>query len=164
MRHLHEEFPLLKQRGEQGHDVGNSVPLRFEGFSLPVSDVHRTVAFYQDQLGVTVEQHHGKRFALIRIGTGTIGLLSAQISDAGTMAGLTPEARSAIHIELSTDDLDGLYQTLLARGIVFHEPPHDEPWERAMATHDPDGYTVEFAQGRRGHNAPDGPDSPWNSH
>jgi len=37
---------------------------------------------------------------------------------------------------------------------VFHEPPHDEPWERSMAAFDPDGYTVEFAQGRRGANKP----------
>jgi hypothetical protein len=28
------------------------------------------------------------------------------------------------------------------------------PWERSMQTYDPDGYTVEFAQGRRGHNKP----------
>lgn len=130
------------------------IPLRFEGFSLPVSDVTRTVAFYRDQLGVTVEQQFGQDFALLRIGEGTIGLLRADRSDAGTMANLTLAARSAVHIEFSVDDLDDLYARLQARGVVFHQPPHDEPWERAMATHDPDGYTVEFAQGRRGHNAP----------
>jgi hypothetical protein len=26
-----------------------------------------------------------------------------------------------------------------------------EPWERSMRAYDPDGYTVEFAEGRRGH-------------
>ena len=60
-----------------------------------------------------------------------------------------PQAR-AIHVELSTDDLDGLYAELLAKGITIDVPPHDEPWERSMTAFDPDGYSVEFAQGRRG--------------
>ncbi len=47
-------------------------------------------------------------------------------------------------------DLDGLYEELKTKGVVFHAPPHDEPWERAMTAFDPDGYAVEFAQGRRG--------------
>ena len=148
------QSPLSDQPKQEESSMSDPTSIRFEGFSLPVSDVNRTVAFYRDLLGVKVEQHHGNNFALLRIGEGTIGLLRAEISDAGTMANLTPEARSAIHVEFSTDDLDGLYTTLMARGVVFHEPPHDEPWERAMATHDPDGYTVEFAQGRRGHNSP----------
>jgi hypothetical protein len=37
------------------------------------------------------------------------------------------------------------------RGVVFFEPPQEEPWGRSMRAHDPDGYTVEFAEGRRGH-------------
>ena len=133
--------------------MSDSLPFHFEGFSLPVSDVDRSVAFYRDLLGVQVEQQHGHTFALLRIGEGTIGLLRAEVSTAKTMANLSLEARAAIHVELTTDDLDALYETLVARGIVFDEPPHDEPWERSMSTHDPDGYTIEFAQGRRGENS-----------
>lgn len=133
--------------------MARPLPFRFEGFSLPVTDVNRTVAFYRDLLGIPVEQQHGNTFALLRIGAGTIGFLRAAIADAKTMANLTPEARSAIHIELSTDDLDALYVKLMERGVVFHEPPHDSPWERAMAAYDPDGYTIEIAQGLRGQNA-----------
>ncbi len=36
-----------------------AVPMRLEGFSMRVSDVDRSVAFYRDQLGFTVEQQHG---------------------------------------------------------------------------------------------------------
>jgi len=43
--------------------------------------------------------------------------------------------RAAVHLAFTTDDLDGL------------KPPHDEPWERAMATRDSNGCKVEFAQG-----------------
>jgi Glyoxalase/Bleomycin resistance protein/Dioxygenase superfamily len=87
---------------------------------------------------------------------GTIGLLSqAQAEKDGAVA-TTPEQKRAIHVEFSCDDLDTLHTSLLARGVVFHQPPHDEPWERSMTAFDPDGYAVEFAQGRRGSNAPGG--------
>ena len=59
--------------------------------------------------------------------------------------------KSAIHVEFSTVDLDALHEELKGRGVVFSQPPHDEPRERSMTALDPDGYSVEFAQGRRGH-------------
>ena len=120
--------------------------IRFEGLSLPVSDVSRSVAFYR-QLGFQVEQS-SPVFALLRLGEGTLGLLRAKLSDE------TQQLRGRIHIELSTDQLDSLYKELQSGGLTFSEPPHDEPWERAMSTADPDGYHVEIAQGRRGSNAP----------
>ena len=43
----------------------------------------------------------------------------------------------------------GLYEKLVARGVEFDAPPHDEPWERLAWARDPDGYTLEFAQGER---------------
>jgi len=64
----------------------------------------------------------------------------------------TPEQKRAIHVEFSTEDLDALCQELKAKGVEFHQPPHDEPWERSMTAFDPDGYSVEFAQGLRGNN------------
>ena len=64
----------------------------------------------------------------------------------------TAAQKRAIHVEFSTEDLDGLYEELKAKGVAFHRPPHDEPWERSMTAFDPDGYAVEFAQGKRGHN------------
>ena len=120
--------------------------IRFEGLSLPVSDVARSVAFYQ-QFGFQVELY-GPQFALLRLGEGTLGLLKSVVLEQ------THTLRERIHIELSTDHLDELYAELQGRGVIFLEPPHDEPWERAMATPDPDGYHLEIAQGRRGHNAP----------
>jgi hypothetical protein len=71
--------------------------------------------------------------------------------DPADLRSSTPAQRAGIHIELTTDHLDELYELLKARGIAFFEPPHEEPWERSMRAYDPDGYTVEFAEGRRGH-------------
>jgi catechol 2,3-dioxygenase-like lactoylglutathione lyase family enzyme len=134
--------------------------IRFEGLTLSVADVRRSIDFYAGRLGFDLEVDAAPAFAMIRAGGaagGTIGLLSVAHADEHGAKTLTSEQRAAIHVELSTDDLDGLYEVLKARGVEFESPPHDEPWERSMHARDPDGYTVEFAQGRRGHNAPSRP-------
>ena len=124
---------------------------RLEGLTLRVESVRRSIEFYGGKLGFAVEIDKAPHFAMIRVGGpqgGTIGLLPEEENDASSM---TPDQRAGIHIELTTDNLDALYGELKARGVEFFEPPHEEPWERSMRAHDPDGYTVEFAEGRRGH-------------
>jgi catechol 2,3-dioxygenase-like lactoylglutathione lyase family enzyme len=126
--------------------------MRYEGLTLTVESVARSIEFYSGQLGLEVEWNAAPAFAMIRHGAGTLGLLAlAEASKEGVAAG-TPAQKLGIHVEFSTDDLDGLHQELLAKGVVFHAPPHDEPWERSMTALDPDGYAVEFAQGKRGKN------------
>jgi catechol 2,3-dioxygenase-like lactoylglutathione lyase family enzyme len=126
--------------------------IRLEGLTLRVANVKRSMEFYWGKLGLCVEIDKAPQFAMIRVGGptgGTIGLLVHD--DTSGSLSMTPEQRAGIHVELSTDNLDALYEHLKARGVVFFEPPHEEPWERSMRAHDPDGYTVEFAEGRRGH-------------
>jgi len=128
-----------------------------EGLTLAVADVKRSIDFYRDKLGMAVEVDKAPEFGMIRVGGkqgGTIGLLSVELAGGAGARSWTAEQRAAIHVELSTDDLDALYEELKIRGVEFHAPPHDEPWERCMEIFDPDGYTVEIAQGRRGRNAP----------
>ena len=134
-----------------------TVKLRFEGLTLTVEHVQRSVDFYEKKLGLSVEINAAPDFAMVRIGAspgGTIGFLSSSRARAEGAAEMTTLQKRSIHVEFSSDDLEGLYQELQSRGVVFHEPPHDEPWERSMTALDPDGYAVEFAQGLRGRNAP----------
>lgn len=129
---------------------------RFEGLTLTVASVAESLAFYHGKLGLTIAVNAAPAFAMLRIGGssgGTIGLLSFAEAQAEGVVQTTPVQKRAIHVEFSSDDLDGLYAELTARGVHFHQPPHDEPWERSMTAYDPDGYAVEFAQGRRGNNA-----------
>ena len=126
---------------------------RFEGLTLSVDNVARSVAFYGEMLGLEVAYVSEPAFAMIKIDGdlgGTIGLLSFEEARKEGVEEMTPAQRRAIHVEFTTDDLDALYVELVARGMTFQEPPHDEPWERVMTAFDPDGYSVEFAQGRRG--------------
>ncbi|HEV2635120.1 MAG TPA: VOC family protein [Actinocrinis sp.] len=124
--------------------------LRLEGLTLSVESVAKSVEFYGGLLGLTVAYKSEPAFALIKVGGVSLGLLSIEESRKEGVQDSTPEQRRAIHVEFTTDDLDALYEELSAKGVVFHEPPHDEPWERVMTAFDPDGYAVEIAQGKRG--------------
>jgi catechol 2,3-dioxygenase-like lactoylglutathione lyase family enzyme len=129
--------------------------VRMEGITLTVANVKRSVEFYTKKLGYKCEWNAAPHFAMIRVGSssgGTIGLLAW--GEAKKEGALKTKARHnrAVHIELSTDNLDALYKELLGKGVKFYTPPHDEPWERSATAFDPDGYSIEFSQGRRGKN------------
>jgi len=135
-------------------DAEHIVDVRLEGLTLRVADVARSIEFYSNKLGFTVEINKAPQFAMIRVGGptgGTIGLLAHDSGDLMGSKSTTPRQCAGLHVELATDHLDALYEQLKARGVEFFEPPHEEPWERSMSVHDPDGYTIEFAEGRRGH-------------
>lgn len=127
--------------------------LRFEGLSLTVDSVAKSVEFYRDLLGLDVAYLSEPAFAMIKVPGavgGTIGLLSIEEARKQGAVDMSADQKRGIHVEFTTDHLDALYEELTAKGMTFHEPPHDEPWERVMTAFDPDGYSVEIAQGRRG--------------
>jgi catechol 2,3-dioxygenase-like lactoylglutathione lyase family enzyme len=135
-------------------ETGRITDIRLEGLTLRVADVWQSIEFYGNKLGFLVEINKAPQFAMIRVGGptgGTIGLLVHDSHDPLGSKSTTPHQRAGLHVELTTDHLDALYEQLKGRGVEFSEPPHEEPWERSMRVHDPDGYTIEFAEGRRGH-------------
>ena len=106
--------------------------MRYEGLTLTVKSVERSIEFYGGKLGLKIEVNAAPAFAMIREGGGTIGLLALAEAAKEGVEESSPAQKRAIHVEFSTDDLDGLHEALKARGVVFAEPPHDEPWERSM--------------------------------
>jgi catechol 2,3-dioxygenase-like lactoylglutathione lyase family enzyme len=127
--------------------------LRLEGLTLTVASVARAVGFYNGMLGLDVAYNSEPAFAMIKVPGavgGTIGLLAFEEARKDGATETTADQKRGIHVEFTTDDLDGLYAELTGKGMTFHDGPHDEPWERVMTAFDPDGYAVEIAQGRRG--------------
>ncbi len=117
-----------------------------------MADIKRSVEYYS-KLGFVLEWDAAPAFALLRIGGAngsTLGLLSILEAEKEGVMKITPAQARGIHVELSTDDLDKLHCELVSLGVVIDIPPHDEPWERSMTAFDPDGYSIEFSQGRRG--------------
>ncbi len=128
-------------------------PVRMEGLTLSVANVSDSVDYYCNKLGLfKLEWNAAPQFAMLRVndGAATLGLLAWREAEKEGAERLSRAQARAVHVEFSTDDLDGLYASLIARGVVIEVPPHDEPWERAMTAFDPDGYSVEMAQSRRG--------------
>ena len=122
----------------------------FEGLTLPVSDLDTSIRFYE-ALGFAAEIRV-ELFCLMRYGSGTLGLLAAGPRMERDAAAGGGSMRPLVQVEMGTDDLDGLYADFLARGLPVHTPPRDRGFERQMQLRDPDGFTVEYAEGHRGHN------------
>jgi catechol 2,3-dioxygenase-like lactoylglutathione lyase family enzyme len=129
-----------------------AIDVHFDGLTLAVSSVKRSLKFYSKTLGFKIVIDAAPDFGMVRVGGargGTIGLLALKHAVGRKAKRVTRGMRLGAHVELSTNDLDGLYKTLKARGVEFDEAPHDEPWERAASARDPDGYIIEFAQDER---------------
>ena len=114
--------------------------VRLEGLALRVADVKRSIVSIGTNLVLCWRSTKHPHFAMIRVGgptRGTIGLLPHEDANPLGSASGTSEQRAGIQIELTTDNLDALYENLKARGVVFLEPPHEEPWKRSMRTKGP---------------------------
>jgi catechol 2,3-dioxygenase-like lactoylglutathione lyase family enzyme len=138
---------------------------------LSVSRLERSLAFYRDLLGLTViedgffEGTQYDRIFRLREAKGRVALLSG----AGFQLELfefeqpLPASRDPLapvcnhgisHICLEVDDLNALYNQLLAARVDFHTPPSlffGSVW--ATYARDPDGNVIEFIEYERGRSA-----------
>ena len=104
--------------------------ISFGGVTLHVADVERSLEWYQRIPGVEVVVHRPGQFAMLKIGGQRLGLLKHE--------------HGQFHLEIDTDNLDGMYEQLREVGIA-KAPPSNKPWgERDMLVIDPDDYMVEF--------------------
>src|SRR5262245_11586152 len=112
------EKVLVHTADAQNEKVG-MLDVRLEGLTLRVASVKRSMEFYGSKLGLRVEIDKAPQFAMIRVGGptgGTIGLLAHDSDNPLGSISMTPEQRAGIHVELTTDNLDFLYEHLKARG------------------------------------------------
>jgi catechol 2,3-dioxygenase-like lactoylglutathione lyase family enzyme len=105
--------------------------------TLLVTDMARSVAFYED-LGLTVA-HGGPaaEFTSLRIGTNYVNLSGGE----GPPAGLW--GRVIFHVE----DPDVVHARAVDAGHRAEFEPRDAPWdERYFHLRDPDGHELSFAR------------------
>ncbi len=103
------------------------------GVTVRVQDLERSLEFYTQLPGVQVIVHHPGYFAMLRIGTGRLGLLQQ------------PSA-PLFHLELETpDDLETLSQKFREAGMDHVKKPTHKKWgEFDFTMQDPDGNLLEF--------------------
>jgi catechol 2,3-dioxygenase-like lactoylglutathione lyase family enzyme len=119
---------------------------------LVVSDVERSVRFYRDVLGATLEYEYGGTSAVFRF-QGTWLLLVTGGSPTPDKPGVTfsPPREPAIvthELTIRVPDCQAAYEILSERGATFMTPPYAWDGEVRCFFTDPDGHLLEISQRR----------------
>jgi len=114
---------------------------------INVSDMHRSVAFYRDTLGLRLK-FESPAWSEFETGATTLALHGggrAADSEAATQAG---PAAGTCSLGFSVMDLNGTYAELSGRGARFVMPPTEQANEgiRLAVCIDPDGLGISFAE------------------
>jgi len=111
--------------------------------SLSVNDLRKSLAWYRDVVGFTVNREHERDGALLAVSlkAGIVRLLLAQ--DDGAKG--TDRAKGAgMSLTITTaQDLDQMAARIKERGGTLASDPADTPWgARVFRLKDPDGFTL----------------------
>jgi catechol 2,3-dioxygenase-like lactoylglutathione lyase family enzyme len=109
-----------------------------------------SLAFYRDTLGLQVSFSDDNSAAFEMAGQGFVLLKPGAAADMIDVDVATLEARPRADraiLCVRVEDVNTLYETYKARGVVFTKPPEDKPWGiRAAYFRDPEGNIWEVAQ------------------
>ncbi len=102
------------------------------------NDIKKTVAYYQDILGLHLEFQHGEHYASITFSNGAqLGI--KQKSEEREVPGYQT-------VFISEEDIDALYKALKAKGVVFYHELSEHPWGIEFSILDPDLNKVLFVE------------------
>jgi catechol 2,3-dioxygenase-like lactoylglutathione lyase family enzyme len=125
------------------------MPLKCNGYMtlLFVKDIKRSRDFYENVLGLEFE-HGNDDSATFIVGPDALLLLDHGGADdllsPADVEHDTPRGASSM-IVTSVDDVDALYEELLAKGVEFIRTPEDRRWgKRCAHFKDPDGNVWEI--------------------
>jgi lactoylglutathione lyase len=112
-----------------------------------VSDMHRSVAFYRDTLGLRL-RFESPGWSEFETGATTLALHAVAHSAGGEAATQPGPAAGTCTLGFSVPDLNSTYAELRERGVRFVTPPTDQPNEgiRLAVCIDPDGLVISFAE------------------
>ena len=135
--------------------------MRFGQTSFTVSDLDRSIAFYRDLFGFTVERVSESsgddvsgmtglpgshlRLALLQH-SGHLLELIQYLSPKGSSKAPTRNDVGAAHIAFYVDDAQAIYRRLRVHGVRFVTPPQDRGTVIACYFLNPDGITLELIE------------------
>ena len=121
------------------------------GISLTVKDLQKSLAWYTDVIGFTLDrkiERDGKlRGVALKAGTVRIS-----INQDDGAKGWTRVKGEGFSFVITTDqNIDAIAAGIKARGGVLDTEPADMPWgARVFRFRDPDGYRISISSPRRG--------------
>jgi glyoxylase I family protein len=133
------------------HDAGAHVFVKsIHGVRYQVKDVARSVMFYTQHLGFTLEHQQLPAFASVSLGDARILLSGPGASGSRPMPnGQRQEPGGWNRVVLKVTDLPGLVAELRQAGIHFRNEMETGPGGRQIQIEDPDGNPVELFEPAR---------------
>jgi lactoylglutathione lyase len=112
-----------------------------------VSDMHRSVAFYRDTLGLPLK-FESPGWSEFDTGASTLALHAATRAAAAEPALQSGPVAGTCSLGFSVTSLNNTYAKLRERGARFVMPPTEQPNEgiRLAVCVDPDGLSISFAE------------------
>ena len=137
---------------------------------MTVSDMDRTVGFYRDLLGLSLELRKttvdGSDLAFFDAGGGMLEIMAPR-GGAKRAADVPDDTAGLRHLTFLFDDVDTIFAKLERAGVQIKERPrpavHSEVLYRVAFVRDPDGILVELAERTRGRNGQGTTQSPVNA-
>ena len=117
--------------------------------SLTVKDLHKSVAWYRDVVGFTVDREHERdgKLRAVSIVAGNVRLLLNQDDGAKGWDRTKGEGFSLQFI--TTQSVDDLASRIKSAGGSLESEPADMPWGvRMFRVRDPDGFRFAFSGAR----------------
>jgi uncharacterized glyoxalase superfamily protein PhnB len=111
--------------------------------SFTVNDLAKSLAWYRDVVGFTVDQEHERagKVVAVSLKAGEVRILLGQDDGA---KGMNRDKGAGMSIMLSTaQSVDGIAARIKERGGVLATEPTDMPWgARVFRIADPDGFKI----------------------
>jgi glyoxylase I family protein len=122
----------------------------FHGIRYQVKDVARSVTFYTEQLGFTLEHQQLPAFANVSLGDSHVLLSGPGASGSRPMPnGQLQEPGGWNRIVLRVSDLPGFIAALKSAGLRFRNEMETGPGGRQIQIEDPDGNPIELFEPAR---------------
>lgn len=122
----------------------------FHGIRYQVKDVARSVTFYTEQLGFTLEHQQLPAFANVSLGDSHVLLSGPGASGSRPMPnGQLQEPGGWNRIVLRVSDLPGFIAALKSAGLRFRNEMETGPGGRQIQVEDPDGNPIELFEPAR---------------
>ena len=118
--------------------------------SLTVKDLEKSLAWYQEALGFTLDQRHerGGKLLAVSLKAGDIRLLLNQDDGA---KGVDRPKGEGFSLQITTaQDIDQIAERLRKTGTALGTEPADMPWGvRVFRVQDPDGFKLVISSERK---------------
>ena len=119
--------------------------------SLTVKDLAKSVAWYRDVVGFTIDRQHEREGKLVAVSL-KAGLVRLLLNQDDGAQGLDRVKGEGFSLQITTSQsIDAIASRIKAAGSPLGSEPADMPWGvRSFRLKDPDGFKLVFSSERTG--------------